>query len=113
GLREVLNTFRLSAHNAIAIGDAENDHDLLAECEIAVAVGWGCAALQKEADEILHGDGPRAVAAYIRQAAKETRLPRDQRGRHRITVGASEDGRPLEVAIDGRDMLVVGDPQSG
>jgi hydroxymethylpyrimidine pyrophosphatase-like HAD family hydrolase len=113
GLREALNTLRLSAHNAIAIGDAENDHDLLVQCEIAVAVSWGSAALQKEADEILRGDGPRAVAAYIRQAAKETRLPRDRRGRHRITVGASEDGRPLEVAIDGRDILVVGDPQSG
>lgn len=113
GLRAALNTLRLSAHNAIAIGDAENDHDLLAECEIAVAVSWGSLALQKEADEILHGDGPRAVGAYIRQVAKETRLPRDRIGRHRITVGASEDGRPLEIAIHGQDILVVGDPQSG
>jgi hypothetical protein len=113
GLREALNTLRLSVHNAIAIGDAENDHDLLAECEIAVAVGWGSVALQKEADEILRGDGPRAVAAYIRQAAKETRLPRERSGRHRITVGTEEDGRPLEIAISGRNILVVGDPQSG
>ena len=113
GLREALNVLRLSAHNAIAIGDAENDHDLLAECEIAVAVSWGSPALQKEADEILHGDGPCAVAAYIRQAAKETRLPRDRIGRHRIALGTREGGRPLEVAIDGRNILVVGDPQSG
>ena len=71
GLREALNALRLSVHNAIAIGDAENDHDLLAECEIAVAVSWGSAALQKEANEIVRGDGPRAVAAYIQRAAKE------------------------------------------
>jgi hypothetical protein len=113
GLREALNVLRLSPHNAIAIGDAENDHDLLAECEIGVAVSWGSAALQKEADDILRGDGPRAVAAYIQQAAKKTKLPRDRTGRHRITVATSEDGRPLEIAIDGRDILVVGDPQSG
>jgi hypothetical protein len=114
GLREALNTFRLSVHNAIAIGDAENDHDLFAECEIAVAVGWGSRALQKEADEILQGDGPPAVAAYIREVVKETRLPQVRIGRHRITVGAAEDGRPVEVAIPGRDIiLVVGDPQSG
>ena len=113
GLREALNTLRLSAHNAIAIGDAENDHDLLAECEIAVAVGWGSPALQKEADEILHGDGPRAVAAYIRQAAEELRLPRGRIGRHRITLGTAEDGRPVAFAVQGRNMLVVGDPQSG
>jgi len=113
GLREVLNTFRLSAHNAIAIGDAENDHDLLAECEIAVAVGWGSAALQAEANEIVRGDGPGAVAAYIQRAAKETNLPFDRIGRHRITMGTAEDGRPLSIAIHARNILVVGEPQSG
>ncbi len=113
GLREALNALRLSVHNAIAIGDAENDHDLLAECQTAVAVGWGSAALQKEADEILHGDGPRAVAAYIQQAAKETKLPLDRKGRHRMTLGTAEDGSPLTIAIQGRDILVVGEPQSG
>jgi hypothetical protein len=113
GLREALNALRLSVHNSIAIGDAENDHDLLAACEVAVAVSWGSAALQKEADEILHGDGPSAVAAYIQRAAKEARLPRDRIGRHRITVGTAEDGRPLALAVQGRNMLVVGDPQSG
>ena len=113
GLREALNALRLSVHNAIAIGDAENDHDLLAECEIAVAVSWGSTALQKEANEIVRGDGPRAVAAYIRQAAKETRLPHDRIGRHRITVGTAEDGCPLSIAVHGRNILVVGEPQSG
>jgi len=113
GLREALNTLRLSVHNAIAIGDAENDHDLLAACETAVAVGWGSAALQKEADEIVHGDGPRAVAAYIRQVAKETRLPHDRPGRHRINLGMAEDGCPVAIAVHGRNILVVGEPQSG
>ncbi len=113
GLRKALNAFRLSTHNAIGIGDAENDNDLLAECEIAVAVSWGSAALQKQANEIVHGDGPRAVAAYIRQVSKETRLPFDRIGRHRISLGTAEDGRPLAIAIHGRNMLVVGEPQSG
>ena len=113
GLRKALNAFRLSTHNAIGIGDAENDNDLLAECEIAVAVSWGSAALQKQANEIVHGDGPRAVAAYIRQVSKETRLPFDRIGRHRISLGTAENGRPLAIAIHGRNMLVVGEPQSG
>jgi len=113
GLREVLNTFRLSAHNAIAIGDAENDHDLLAECEIAVAVGWGSATLQAEANEIVRGDGPGAVAAYIQRAAKEAKLPFDRIGRHRINLGTDQGGRSLAIAVHGRDILVVGEPQSG
>ncbi len=113
GLRVALNAFRLSVHNAIAIGDAENDHDLLSACEIAVAVSWGSAALKKEADEIINGDGPPAVAAYIRRAAQEMKLPLGQFARHRTLVGTAEDGRPLAFAIDGRNVLIVGDPQSG
>ena len=113
GLREALKALRLSLHNTIAVGDAENDHDLLAQCEIAVAVEWGSTALQKEADQIVHGDGPRAVAGYIRRAAEELRLPRCRIARHRITLGTMEDGRPLAYAVHGRNMLIVGDPQSG
>jgi len=113
GLRHALNILRLSPHNAIAIGDAENDHDLLAECELAAAVGWGSARLQVEADEVVKGDGPSAVAAYIRRAITETRLPPQRLGRHRLTLGTELDGRPLTLAISGRNVLIVGESQSG
>ena len=69
GLREALATLRQSVHNAIGIGDAENDHDLLATCELGVAVSWGSRRLQEAADEVLQGTGPEAVAAFIRRAA--------------------------------------------
>ena len=39
GLRQALLALRLSIHNTIGIGDAENDHDLLDACEVGVAVG--------------------------------------------------------------------------
>src|SRR3974390_1214868 len=113
GLRRALTALRLSAHNAIAIGDAENDHDLLAGCEIAVAVSWGSQSLQKVADEVLPGNGPNAVAAYIRRALRELKLPPDLTGRHRLPLGTRGDGRPLAFAIRGRNVLVAGDPQSG
>ncbi len=113
GLRAALNALRLSPHNAIGIGDAENDHDLLEACEVGVAVSWGSPALQKKADEVLVGDGPKAVAAYIRQAAQEMRLPKDPNGRHQITLGTADDGSPLTLAIQGRNILIVGQPQSG
>ena len=113
GLRKALHALRLSAHNAIAIGDAENDHDLLAACEIGVAVRWGSPTLQKEADEILQGHGPRAVAAYIQRASQEMKLPLGRSDRHQMALGAAEDGCPIALAVHGRDFLVVGDPQSG
>jgi hypothetical protein len=113
GLQDALNILRLSPHNAIAIGDAENDHDLLAECELAVAVGWGSATLRSEADEVVNGNGPSAVAAYIRQAITQMRLPVSRLGRHRLTVGTDQDGQPLTTDVSGRNILIVGEPQSG
>ncbi|MGA9626521.1 MAG: HAD family hydrolase, partial [Bryobacteraceae bacterium] len=113
GLRQALTALRLSAHNAIAIGDAENDHDLLAACETGVAVGWGSPALQKSAHEVIHGDGPSAVAPYIRQAVKSVRLPPDRIGRDKIIVGVTESGEPLGFAISGWNLLIAGDPRSG
>jgi hydroxymethylpyrimidine pyrophosphatase-like HAD family hydrolase len=113
GLRDALNILRLSAHNAIAIGDAENDHDLLAECELAAAVCWGSARLQAEADEVVNGDGPSAVAAYIRGAITQTRLPAGRLGRHRLILGEQEDGKPFTVDVRGANILIVGESQSG
>jgi hypothetical protein len=113
GLRHALTALRLSGHNAIGVGDAENDHDLLAACEIGVAVGWGSPALQRNAEEVVRGDGPSALAPYIRQAANTMRLPPDRIGRDKIVLGATGTGEPLGFAIRGRNLLVAGDPRSG
>src|SRR5438477_323302 len=73
GLRALLRALRLSEHNALAIGDAENDHTLLEACEIGVAVGWGSQALKLVADEVIDGDGPAAVAPYLRELCRRER----------------------------------------
>ena len=113
GLLEALHILRLSPHNAIAIGDAENDRDLLARCELAVAVSWGSKMLQAEADEVVNGDGPSAVAAYIRRATTKARLPVGRVGRHPLTLGTARDGRPVTRDVSGVNVLIVGDSQSG
>src|ERR1035437_7805977 len=113
GLREALTMLRISPHNAIAIGDAENDHDLLAICEFGVAVGWGSQALQANADDILPGNGPNAVAEYIRRAARAIRLPPERLARTRLALGTTDDGQPLALAMRGRNVLIAGDPRSG
>jgi hydroxymethylpyrimidine pyrophosphatase-like HAD family hydrolase len=113
GLRAALATLRLSVHNAVGIGDAENDHDLLAACEIGVAVGWGSQALKERADEVLEGKGPHAVAGYIRRIAEESRLPPERMGRYRLALGTETNGNPVAVAIGGRNVLIAGEVQSG
>jgi hydroxymethylpyrimidine pyrophosphatase-like HAD family hydrolase len=113
GLRNALATLRLSAHNAVGIGDAENDHALLEACEVGVAVGWGSPALQAAADEVLAGPRPGALAAYIRRLAGRTRLPPDRGTRRSVLLGADLEGGPVFLPMHGRNVLVAGDPGSG
>jgi len=113
GLRKALAILRLSPHNAVAIGDAENDHELLRVCEVGVAVEWGSEALKASADYVLPGEGPEAVAAYIRALANRRRLPLPISTRRRLLVGQQDDGRPLALAVRGRNILVAGNPRSG
>jgi hydroxymethylpyrimidine pyrophosphatase-like HAD family hydrolase len=113
GLREVLRTLRLSVHNTIGIGDAENDHDMLDACEVGVAVSWGSAALKAIADEVIEGDGPDAVAAYIRRVSRQARLSGAQMGRRSLLLGYEAAGRPVRLALRGRSILIGGEPGSG
>lgn len=113
GLHATLDTLRLSARNAVAIGDAENDHELLRLAEVGVAVGWGSEALRRAADIVLDGDGPSAVAPYVRKLADSGRLPVPSRARRRLLLGYTEDGREFSLAVRGRNVLVAGDAKSG
>ena len=113
GLQVALNTLRLSARNTVAIGDAENDHELLRVAEIGAAVAWGSAALQSAADVVLTGTRPAAVADYIRGLSRSRRLPVPERPRRRLLLGHLEDGREFSLAIRGRNVLIAGDAKSG
>lgn len=113
GLHVALDTFRLSARNTLAIGDAENDHELLRLAEVGVAVEWGSKALRLAADVVLSGDGPAAVADYVRTLAATLELPIPPRGRRRLLLGHLEDGREFSIAVRGRNVLVTGDAKSG
>jgi hydroxymethylpyrimidine pyrophosphatase-like HAD family hydrolase len=113
GLHVALETLRLSARNTVAIGDAENDHELLRLAEVGVAVEWGSKALKATADVVLNGSGPSAVGDYVRSLAEIGSLPIPSRGRRRLLLGHLEDGREFSLAIRGRNVLVTGDAKSG
>ena len=113
GLREALGALRLSPHNAVGIGDAENDHALLDACELGVAVPWATPALKAAADLVLEGSDLRAVAAYIRGMGPEPRLPLTRTPRGSALLGLSPEGRPVTLAVRGRNVLVAGEPGSG
>jgi hypothetical protein len=113
GLRQALTILRLSVHNTIGIGDAENDHELLQTCEVGLAVEWGSNALKASADFVLTGDGPAAVGDYIRALANRRRVPVPVNTRRRLLLGHADDGQPMALAVRGRNVLIAGDPKSG
>jgi hydroxymethylpyrimidine pyrophosphatase-like HAD family hydrolase len=113
GLHTALDTLRVSARNALAVGDRENDHELLRLAEVGVAVEWGSVALREAADITLKGAGPPAVAAYVADLAGAGRLPIPPRARRRLRLGYTEDGREFSLAVRGRNVLIAGDAKSG
>ena len=113
GLRHALFALRLSIHNTVGIGDAENDHDLLDACEVGVAVAWGSPALRAVADEVIPGTGPTAVAEYLRGLVSQPRLSAAQMGRRRLALGHQHNGDPVSLAVRGRTILVAGEPGTG
>jgi hydroxymethylpyrimidine pyrophosphatase-like HAD family hydrolase len=61
GLRHALKELRLSPHNAVAVGDAENDHVFLAEAELGAAVANALPTLKERADLVLRNPAHRGV----------------------------------------------------
>jgi hydroxymethylpyrimidine pyrophosphatase-like HAD family hydrolase len=113
GLQAALDMLRLSPHNAVAVGDAENDHAMLQLVEVGGAVEWGSPVLQAAADLTISGTGPPAVAEFVRAIAASGRMPFPAKGRRRLRLGFTEDGREFSLAVRGRNVLIAGDAKSG
>lgn len=114
GLRQLLATMRLSLHNTVSIGDAENDHELLTAAELGVAVRWGSPALIAGADDVVEGAAAPAVAAYVRALCQSDRISPSLLRRRKLLLGSRADtGAAVHLSIKGRNVLIVGDPRSG
>jgi len=112
GLAAGLAELGISVHNAVAIGDAENDHSLLAAAELGVAVANAVDALRADADIILPGADGEGVASFLRGPVLAGRRRVHPR-RWRVTVGALPDGTPVTIPASQMNVLVTGIPQRG
>ena len=113
GLSAALEMLRASPRNAVAVGDAENDHELLRLAEVGAAVEWGSSSLRAAADIVISGSDPSAVGDFIRSLAASGRLPAPVRARRRLTLGHTADGREFSLAVRGKNMLIMGETNSG
>ena len=113
GLHVALDTLRQSARNTLAIGDAENDHELLRLAEVGAAVPWASPALRAAADLVLPGDRNGSLATTLRALADTGLLPPVDHARRRLLLGYTEDGREFWLGTRDRNVLIAGDTKSG
>jgi len=114
GLDAALSDLRLSAHNVVGIGDAENDQAFLARCECAVGVADAIATLRERADHVTRGPGPagviETVEALLANDLADLEAPRS---RHQVLLGTQPDGVPVTVNGLGTTVLLVGPSGTG
>jgi HAD superfamily hydrolase (TIGR01484 family) len=114
GLVAALKKLGLSPHNAVGIGDAENDHALLALCECGVATANALPTLKKTADFVTTGERGAGVTELIQGLLKDDLASHESElTRRHILLGT--DGNEQEVRIHpyGENILLTGETGSG
>lgn len=112
GLGAGLRELGLSAHSAIAIGDAENDLAMLESCELGVAVANSIPVVRQRADLVLDlGDGQGITTFLDGPIVHGKQLIHPERWR--VRLGMFDDGEPATLPSSQINILVTGASQSG
>ena len=98
GLSRALRRLRLSPHNVVGIGDAENDQAFLSACGCAVAVDNALPSVKKKADFVVadHGAGVVELARRLIQddlASASPGVPRT-----RPVLGNTREGETVTLS---------------
>ncbi len=97
GLEHALKRLRLSAHNVVGIGDAENDQAFLSACGCAVAVANALGSVKAKSDLVVadHGAGVSELARML--AAGDLSSVRARVPRQRPVLGERADASLLHL----------------
>ncbi len=114
GLECALEALGLSPHNAVAIGDAENDHALLRSCEFSAAVANALPTLKEAADLVTRRDHGGGVVELINAILEDDLKSFEPRlSRHDVLLGSAAGGEEVKVPPYGENVLLVGTSGSG
>jgi hypothetical protein len=109
GLAHALEKMALSPHNAVAIGDAENDHALLSLCECSAAVSNALPTLKSTADIVTKGDHGAGVVELVDELLRDDLSSRDpQLTRHHVSLGTDDHGSEVLISPHGETVLLIG-----
>ena len=113
GLRAALDDLKLSPHNCVGVGDAENDHAFLEASECAVAVANALPRLKDKADWVTAAPDGGGVRELIDRLVRSDLAELEPRlVRHRLTVGRAATGE-VQVAAQDSNVLIAGPSGSG
>jgi hydroxymethylpyrimidine pyrophosphatase-like HAD family hydrolase len=108
GLKAALKKLGLSAHNAVAFGDGENDHSLLKTAAVGIAVSNAVPLLREQADYVTSKPASRGVCDMLDRLVVDDLAPLDDSLPRRRLLLANEDGRPLSIGPCGHTLLFAG-----
>lgn len=114
GLHSALKELRLSIHNVVGIGDAENDHAFLQLCECSAAVANALPSIKERVDLVMTADHGAGVMELIHQLETDdltSILPRLTR--HDLRLGTDRSGQQVGVAPFGPNVMLSGPSGSG
>ena len=116
GLRAALRELGMSTHEVVGIGDAENDHSFLAQCECSAAVADAVPSLKARVDRVTRGENGSGLIEIIDGLVSDDLRHLDAHlTRRHVLVGTSDDGAGEEVRIPpyGLNVLVAGPSGAG
>ena len=98
GLKFALHKLGLSQHEAVAIGDAENDHSFLMYCECGVAVANAVSSLKDSAAFVTRASNGDGVAELIDELiANDLERMEGKIERHLVLLGERSDGTEVRI----------------
>jgi len=112
GLVAALDELGLSSHNAVGVGDGENDHPLVDVCECGVAVANAVPSLREQADVVTDAVAGAGVIALIDELLANDLAARVVRRRELLLGTQAGTGAEVRLAPYGTVMLVTGPPQA-
>jgi len=109
GLAVALRRLGLSRHEAIGIGDAENDYSFIRYCECGAAVANAVDSLKESADLVTQSPNGRGVAELVDELIKnDLKRLEGKIDRHLVMIGTREDGSAVRIPPYGHNILIAG-----
>jgi hydroxymethylpyrimidine pyrophosphatase-like HAD family hydrolase len=114
GLRHALDALKLSSHNTVGVGDAENDHAFLRACECGVAVANALDSVKARVDWVTPSDHGAGVIELIDGMIDSDLAELGERlTRRDFVLGQAEDGTDVRLSPYDGVVLMAGPSGAG